>query len=45
MVALGAIMHKVCNIIFAVLRDKKELDLLYPEEHCSKDQVLTQKAA
>jgi hypothetical protein len=25
MVALGAVMHKVCNIVFAILRDEKKL--------------------
>lgn len=34
MVALGAVMHKVCNIIFAVLRDEKDFELCSPEEHC-----------
>lgn len=33
MVALGAIMHKVCNIIFAILRDDKEFKIITPEEH------------
>jgi len=33
MVALGAVMHKVCNIIFAVLRDNKEFEIITPEEH------------
>jgi len=33
MTALGAIMHKVCNIIFAVLRDEKPFVLITPEEH------------
>jgi hypothetical protein len=33
MVALGAVMHKVCNIIFAVLRDNKEFVIISPEEH------------
>lgn len=45
MVALGAIMHKVCNIIFAILRDKKAFELRSPEEHCIQYQQLTQKAA
>ena len=36
MVALGAIMHKVCNIIFAVLRDEKEFDIISTEEHNAK---------
>ncbi len=38
MVALGAVMHKVCNIIFAVLRDEKVFELLSPEEHCRQYQ-------
>lgn len=33
MVALGAIMHKVSNIIFAVLRDNKPFVLRTPDEH------------
>jgi hypothetical protein len=33
MVALGAVMHKVCNIIFAILRDEKEFAIIPPEEH------------
>ena len=33
MVALGAVMHKVCNIIFAVLRDNKAFTVLTPEQH------------
>ena len=33
MVALGAVMHKVCNIIFAVLRDNKAFTLISNEEH------------
>ena len=33
MTALGAIMHKVCNIIYAVLRDEKPFVLITPEEH------------
>jgi transposase len=33
MVALGAVMHKICNIIFAVLRDIKEFSLISNEEH------------
>lgn len=33
MVALGAVMHKVCNIVFAILRDKKEFKIITPEEH------------
>jgi transposase len=33
MAALGAVMHKICNIIFAVLRDGKPFVLKTPEEH------------
>ena len=33
MVALGAVMHKVCNIIFAVLRDNKAFSFISNEEH------------
>jgi transposase len=33
MVALGAVMHKVCNIVFAVLRDNKEFSVVPPEQH------------
>jgi transposase len=34
MTAIGALMHKVTNIIFAVLRDGKPFELCSPEEHC-----------
>ena len=33
MVALGAVMHKVCNIVFAILRDEKEFQIITPEVH------------
>jgi transposase len=32
-VALGAVMHKVCNIVFAILRDEKEFTIITPEQH------------
>lgn len=32
MVALEAVMHKVCNIVFAILRDEKEFTIITPEE-------------
>lgn len=35
MVALGAVMHKLCNIIFAVLRDGKPYVMKTPEEHAA----------
>lgn len=33
MVALGAVMHKLTNIIFAILRDNKPFVLITPDEH------------
>ena len=36
MVAVGAVMHKICNIIFAMLRDNKPFELITPEEHCER---------
>ena len=35
-VAVGAVMHKICNIIFAMLRDNKPFELITPEEHCER---------
>ena len=32
-VNLDAVMHKVCNIIFALLRDGRSFELRSPEEH------------
>ena len=39
MVALGVAMHKVCNIIFAILRDNKEFCIVTPEEHIANYQA------
>lgn len=33
MTALGAIMHKLCNIVFAVLRNEKPFMLISHQEH------------
>ena len=33
-VAVGAVMHKICNIIFAMLRDNKPFEIITPQEHC-----------
>ncbi len=33
LVAMGAVSHKVCNIIFAILRDNKPFKIIKPEEH------------
>ena len=35
-VAVGAVMHKICNIIFAILRDNKPFEIISPEEHCKR---------
>lgn len=33
MIALSAVIHKLCNIIFAVLRDNKPFEIIPPEQH------------
>ena len=33
MIALSAVIHKLCNIIFAVLRDNKPFEIISPEQH------------
>jgi len=33
MVAMSAVMHKVCNTVFAILRDEKEFRIITPQEH------------
>lgn len=33
LVAMGAVSHKVCNMIFAILRDNKPFEIIAPEEH------------
>ena len=35
-VAVGAVMHKICNIIFAMLRDNKPFEVITPREHCER---------
>jgi len=39
MVALGSVMHKVCNIIFAVLRDNRKFEIITPQEHNAKHHI------
>ena len=34
-VAVGAVMHKMCNIIFAMLRDNKAFELI-TQQHCER---------
>lgn len=45
MTALGAVMHKLCNIVFAVLRDEKPFALISPQEHRQRFQSASIKAA
>lgn len=33
LVAMGAVAHKVCNILFAILRDNKHFKIITPQEH------------
>lgn len=33
MVALSAVIHKLCNIIFAILRDNKPFEIISPDQH------------
>ena len=33
LVAMGAVSHKVCNMIFAILRDNKPFEIRTPQEH------------
>jgi len=35
-VAVGAVMHKIYNIIFAMLRDNKPFEIIIPQEHCER---------
>jgi transposase len=44
-VALGAVMHKVCNIVFAMLRDNKPFEVVSPEEHRRRYEVRENPAA
>ena len=33
LVAMGAVSHKICNILFAILRDNKPFEMISPQEH------------
>jgi len=35
-VAMCAVMHKICNIIFAILRDQTPFELRQPEPHAKR---------
>ena len=39
---MGAVMHKICNIIYAMLRDNKPFEVITPEEHCRRFDALSQ---
>ena len=45
MTALGAVMHKVCNIVFAVLRDEKPFVFITPDEHRAAYSMALEKSA
>lgn len=45
MVAVSAVMHKLCNIIFAVLRDNKPFEIISPQEHNLSYRLLLHNAA
>ena len=46
LVAMGAVSHKVCNMIFAILRDKKPFEIITPKEHIKQyNAVKCDKAA
>ena len=42
-VAIGAVMHKICNIIYAMLRDNRPYELIAPEEHRKRYAVQNNK--
>jgi transposase len=44
-VALGAVMHKVCNIVFAILRDNRPFEMISPQEHCKRRDALISRVA
>lgn len=45
MVALSAVMHKLCNIIFAILRDHKPFEIITPQQHNTDFQLARLSAA
>lgn len=45
MTALGALKHKVCSIIYAVLRDETPFVLISPEEHKAAYSCVQESAA
>ena len=45
MTAIGAVMHKVCNIVFAVLRDEMPFVMKTPEQHRAERSKTAKSAA
>lgn len=45
MTAVGAVMHKLCNIIFAVLRDEAPFKIITPDEHRRNHSQIVMTAA
>ena len=44
-VAIGAVMHKILNYVFAVLRDQKPYELITAEQHCKEYEISRKKPA
>ena len=44
-VAVGAVMHKICNYVFAVLRDQKPYELITAEQHRKEYEMTRKKTA
>ena len=44
-VAVGAVMHKICNYVFAVLRNKKPYALITAEQHRKEYEMTRKKTA
>lgn len=45
MIAVSAVMHKLCNIIFAVLRDNRPFEIITPQQHNAAFQIDRSSAA
>ena len=45
MIAVSAVMHKLCNIIFAVLRDNRPFEIITPQQHNAAFQIVRSSAA
>lgn len=45
MIAVSAVIHKLCNIIFAVLRDNRPFEIITPQQHNTAFQLAHPSAA